>query len=141
MWINTNTRTCLYRYNRNSRVTHISSLRRFVYMSLTYPIKDNERIGFGKSSRRRVAMTEADIGISRTTLKAYLRKLNEEGCSIADALELNDESLGRLLWHSDENTLQRESKLNRLHKHSELRRVGVTRLQLWKELHQHKPLR
>lgn len=81
---------------------------------------------------------ERETGISRTTLKGYLRKLNAEGCSIEDALKLSEESLGRLLWHSDENTRQRESNLNRLHKrfetiHSELRRVGVTRLQLWKE--------
>lgn len=75
------------------------------------------------------------IGVSRNTAKKYLRLLEVKGFSFEEYLQMDDESLSRLLQDSETIDSERLQKLESLFPHfeNELKRTGVTRWILWGE--------
>lgn len=74
-------------------------------------------------------------GVSRNTVKKYLGLLAIKGFSFEQYLEMDDESLARLLQESKPTDCDRLQKLEALFPHfeKELKRTGVTRWVLWGE--------
>ena len=75
------------------------------------------------------------VGISRNTVKKYLRLIKEKGYSFQDLLSQDDEQLERLVSEEDKVYLERYQALEKLFPYieKELQRTGVTRWILWGE--------
>jgi transposase len=75
------------------------------------------------------------VGISRNTVKKYLRLIEIKGFGHAELLQMSDEALEALLDDPDEQAAERLSSLETLFPHfeQELKRTGVNRWTLWGE--------
>ena len=75
------------------------------------------------------------VGVSRNTVKKYLRLIKEKGYSFQELLSQDDEQLERLVSEEDKVFLERYQALEKLFPsiEKELQRTGVTRWILWGE--------
>jgi transposase len=80
-----------------------------------------------------------NTGISKNTVKRYLRRIAEHGYTVEGVLELDDKALSRIVeLMPGEDEAERFKVLEERFPHmvEELRRVGVTRMRLWEEYRQ-----
>jgi len=83
-----------------------------------------------------------NTGISRNTVKHYLRRIAEQGYTTEGVLELDDARLARIVEKlpADEEADRHEKLEIHFPKIAEeLRQVGVTRIRLWEEYRQENP--
>jgi transposase len=83
-----------------------------------------------------------NTGISRNTVKRYLRRISEQGYSTESVLDLEDKMLARIVEQAPaEEEVDRLKALEERFPEmiEELRRVGVTRMRLWEEYRQEVP--
>lgn len=81
------------------------------------------------------------VGISRNTVKKYLRLIEVNGYSYAELLALEDEQLDALLSDPDPVSQERHAALTSMfpYMEKELQRVGVNRWVLWGEYREQHP--
>jgi transposase len=92
---------------------------------------------------RSIRSIAEQTGLSRNTIRFYLRTIETSGHSLPHALELTDESLATLLAR-DEPLVSQDARYLDLHARltayaSELKKRHVTRELLWEEYRQHYP--
>lgn len=98
----------------------------------------------GRSIRQTVRLT----GLSRNTIREYLRRISEAGLTLSEALALDEESLGAIVYTGaiekrsagrcvDERYSGLESGLD--YYCAELRKRGVTKQLLWEEYRKEHP--
>jgi transposase len=83
-----------------------------------------------------------NTGISRNTIKHYLRRITEQGYTTEGALALEDKTLAQIVERipGEEEADRFRALENRFPLMvEELRRVGVTRIRLWEEYRQEEP--
>jgi transposase len=81
------------------------------------------------------------LGLSRNTVKKYLRLIDVRGYDLAELLAMSEEALETLLDEPDEPTADRQRSLEELFPYfeQELQRTGVNRGVLWSEYRQQYP--
>jgi transposase len=81
------------------------------------------------------------LGISRNTVKKYLRVIDMRGYDPAELLEMSEEALEALLDEPDQPTVERQRSLEELFPYfeQELQRTGVNRGVLWSEYRRQYP--
>lgn len=88
------------------------------------------------SQERSKLLIAQQTGVSRNTIKKYLKEFSQSGLSFAEITELNDKDLEELFVHPEDKPIN--TKLHYLHSlfpsmDKELRKKGITRQLLWQE--------
>src|SRR5687768_9670889 len=95
-----------------------------------------------------IRQTERLTGLSRNTIREYLRRIAASGLEIQQALRLDDDSLAPIVYTEDIEVLRagrtKDERYTVFEQRagyfsSELRKRGVTRQLLWEEYRQENP--